>query len=62
MGSVPFASACPSGEVAEPPFLDLEHDVVAREREGMATVRRSGPSAENVLRDLQILASMKEHS
>jgi len=50
------------GELDELTFLDLEHDVVTRERERMAAVRRSGPSAENVLRDLQILASMKEHS
>ena len=50
------------GELDELTFLDLGHGVVARERGRMATVRRSGPSAENVLRDLQILASMKEHS
>lgn len=50
------------GELDELTFLDLEHNVIARERERMAAVRRSGPSAENVLRDLQILASMKEHS
>ncbi len=33
-------------------FLDLDHVVVARERARMARTRRSGPSAENVLRDL----------
>jgi len=33
-------------------FLDLDHAVVERERARMADARRSGPSAENVLRDL----------
>ncbi len=33
-------------------FLDLDEGVIARERARMATVRRSGPFAENVLRDL----------
>jgi pyruvate ferredoxin oxidoreductase alpha subunit len=33
-------------------FLDLDHGVVARERERMMATRRSGPSAENILRDL----------
>ncbi len=33
-------------------FLDLNHAVVERERARMARTRRSGPSAENVLRDL----------
>jgi pyruvate ferredoxin oxidoreductase alpha subunit len=33
-------------------FLDLDHDVVGRERERMMATRRSGPLAENVLRDL----------
>ena len=33
-------------------FLNLDEDVVARERARMAASRRSGPFAENVLRDL----------
>ena len=33
-------------------FLDLDHQVVERERTRMSTTRRSGPPAENVLRDL----------
>ncbi|HUO47819.1 MAG TPA: transketolase C-terminal domain-containing protein [Acidimicrobiales bacterium] len=33
-------------------FLDLDHDVVGRELERMAATRRSGPSAENILRDM----------
>ncbi len=33
-------------------FLDLDHEVVERERARMSGTRRSGPSAENVLRDL----------
>ncbi len=32
-------------------FLDLDQGAVERERERMRTVRRSGPSAENLLRD-----------
>jgi pyruvate ferredoxin oxidoreductase alpha subunit len=32
-------------------FLDLDHEAVDRERTRMRTTRRSGPSAENVLRD-----------
>jgi len=34
-------------------FLDLDHGVVERERARMSHTRRSGPSAENVLRDLR---------
>jgi pyruvate ferredoxin oxidoreductase alpha subunit len=33
-------------------FLDLDHQVVERERARMSANRRSGPSAENILRDL----------
>jgi pyruvate ferredoxin oxidoreductase alpha subunit len=32
-------------------FLDLDHDAVDRERARMRSTRRSGPSAENLLRD-----------
>ncbi len=38
--------------LAETTFLDLDEDVVAREVNRMAVTRRSGPSAENVLRHL----------
>jgi pyruvate ferredoxin oxidoreductase alpha subunit len=38
-------------------FLDLDHEIVERERTRMTTTRRSGPSAENILRDLGTVAS-----
>lgn len=38
--------------LSETTFLDLDEEVVAREVDRMAATRRSGPSAENVLRDL----------
>jgi pyruvate ferredoxin oxidoreductase alpha subunit len=38
-------------------FLDLQHDLVARELARMAGTRRSGPSAENVLRDLGVVGA-----
>jgi len=38
-------------------FVDLDEGVVARELARMAGDRRSGPSAENVLRDLRTVAS-----
>ncbi len=37
-------------------FLDLNHEVVHREIERLETRRRSGPTAENILRDLGIVA------
>ncbi len=40
------------GELGSLLFLDLDTDVVDREIERMRATRRSGPSAENVLRDL----------
>ncbi len=40
------------GELDEVLFLDLESDVVQRELARMRANRRSGPSAENVLRDV----------
>jgi pyruvate ferredoxin oxidoreductase alpha subunit len=46
-----FATAT-KGELGALMFLDLNTDVVDREIERMTAVRRSGPSAENVLRDL----------
>jgi pyruvate ferredoxin oxidoreductase alpha subunit len=39
------------GELAPLTFLDLDHAAVERERTRMAQTRRSGPSAENILRD-----------
>ncbi len=38
-------------------FLDLDHGIVDRERARMSARRRSGPSAENVLRDIGTVAS-----
>jgi pyruvate ferredoxin oxidoreductase alpha subunit len=38
-------------------FVDLDRSVVERELARMAGDRRSGPSAENVLRDLRAVAS-----
>jgi pyruvate ferredoxin oxidoreductase alpha subunit len=40
-----------SGDLEALTFLDLDHGAVNRERERMASARRSGPSAENLLRD-----------
>jgi pyruvate ferredoxin oxidoreductase alpha subunit len=38
-------------------FLDLDHGIIERERDRMTATRRSGPSAENILRDLGTIAS-----
>jgi pyruvate ferredoxin oxidoreductase alpha subunit len=40
------------GELGALLFLDLDVDVVDREIDRMKATRHSGPSAENVLRDL----------
>jgi pyruvate ferredoxin oxidoreductase alpha subunit len=40
-----------AGELAALDFLDLKWDVVRRELERSRSVRRSGPTAENILRD-----------
>jgi pyruvate ferredoxin oxidoreductase alpha subunit len=40
------------GELGPLTFLDLDEGVIARERARMSATRRSGPFAENVLRDL----------
>ena len=37
-------------------FLDLRHDVIHREIERLETQRRSGPVAENILRELGSVA------
>ncbi len=44
--------AAGQGRLARLTFLDLKEELVARELERMATCRHSGPTAENVLRDL----------
>ena len=48
-----------AGEDRLPPltFLDLDVDVVRRELARMAASRRSGPTAENVLRDVGVVAA-----
>jgi pyruvate ferredoxin oxidoreductase alpha subunit len=38
-------------------FLDLDHEMIERERARITGTRRSGPSAENILRDLGTVAS-----
>jgi pyruvate ferredoxin oxidoreductase alpha subunit len=38
-------------------FLDLDHQIIQRERARLAGSRRSGPTAENILRDLGTVAS-----
>jgi pyruvate ferredoxin oxidoreductase alpha subunit len=38
-------------------FLDLDHNVVSRELDRMAATRRSGPHAENILRDIGAVAA-----
>ncbi len=44
-------------DVLEPlTFLDLRHDVIHREIERLETQRRSGPVAENILRELGSVA------
>ena len=50
-----FRKAC-KGALSHVTFLDLNHDVVHGEIERLETHRRSGPTAENILRDLGIVA------
>jgi pyruvate ferredoxin oxidoreductase alpha subunit len=38
-------------------FLDLDHGIIERERARITSTRRSGPTAENILRDLGTVAS-----
>ncbi len=45
------------GELGRLTFLDLNMGLVERELERMALQRRSGPTAENMLRDLGVVAS-----
>ncbi len=49
--------AAQGGRLEKLTFLDLKHELVARELERMAARRRSGPSAENMLRDLGIVGA-----
>jgi len=46
-----------SGRLGPLTFLDLDTSLVSRELDRMRAARRSGPSAENMLRDLGITAS-----
>ena len=46
-----------AGELGSLTFLDLDTAMVDRELARMRAARRSGPSAENLLRDLGITAS-----
>ena len=53
----PVFEAALQGEAERLTFLDLNLDLVERELERMATQRRSGPTAENMLRDLGVVGS-----
>jgi pyruvate ferredoxin oxidoreductase alpha subunit len=46
-----------NGRLERLTFLDLDHGIIERERDRMTATRRSGPSAENILRDLGTIAS-----
>ncbi len=46
-----------NGRLSRLTFLDLDHGMIERERARITGTRRSGPSAENVLRDLGTVAS-----
>jgi pyruvate ferredoxin oxidoreductase alpha subunit len=52
------------GELEALTFLDLDHGAVERERTRMSETRRSGPSAENLLRDrgAAVTAPVKEQA
>ena len=45
------------GQLGSVTFLDLDLGIVETERARIGSVRRSGPSAENVLSDLGTVAS-----
>ncbi|MGP0029257.1 MAG: transketolase C-terminal domain-containing protein [Acidimicrobiales bacterium] len=49
--------AADAGEIQRLTFLDLNRPIVERELERMMQRRRSGPTAENILRDLGTVAS-----
>jgi pyruvate ferredoxin oxidoreductase alpha subunit len=46
-----------NGRLERLTFLDLDHQIIERERARIAGSRRSGPTAENILRDLGTVAS-----
>lgn len=46
-----------AGTLDELTFLDLDHDLVARELDRVRTHPRSGPAAENILRDIGVVAA-----
>ena len=46
-----------SGELEPFTFLDLDEDLVHRELERTRQRRRSGPHAENILRDVGVVAA-----
>lgn len=48
------------GELEEPYFLDLKRDVVDRELTRQHEKRRSGPVAENIIRDLALTGGARE--
>lgn len=50
-------TAAAAGELGPLTFLDLNTSLAEAELDRMRAVRRSGPSAENILRDLGITAS-----
>ncbi len=46
-----------AGRLERLTFLDLDHQIIQRERARLAGSRRTGPTAENILRDLGTVAS-----
>ena len=46
-------------ELEEPHFHDISMDVIRRELERLKTMQRPGPSAENILRDVGLVAATK---
>jgi pyruvate ferredoxin oxidoreductase alpha subunit len=46
-------------ELEEPHFHDIDMDVIRRELERLKTMQRPGPSAENILRDVGLIAAAK---
>ena len=47
------------GELEEPHFHDINMDVIRRELERLKTMQRPGPSAENILRDVGLVAGAR---
>ncbi len=46
-------------EIEEPHFHDINMDVIRRELDRLKTLQRPGPSAENILRDVGLIAAAK---